>query len=123
MTCLTKRFQIRRFKCQLRIFVIMLDVVNSRRLSEPSVPFTFDTKILVSPENCFPHRLPLPCLTELFLSHDASPRIQRAPGSGEPDALKYSARRRKKRAAQRVAAALPEKLVLLCSFAPSLFLV
>ena len=123
MAACTQADKIARFKCQFRIFVVMFDVVNSRRLSEPSVPFTFDTKILVSPENCFPHRLPLPCLTELFLSHAASPRIQRAPGNGEPDALKYSARRRKKRAAQRVAAALPEKLVLLCSFAPSLFLV
>ena len=69
MTCITKRFQIRRIESQLREFVVVLHMVNCRSLSETSVPFALNTKILVSPENRLAHRFPLPCLTEFQFSH------------------------------------------------------
>ena len=66
VTSVTKRDQIAVFKCQLRVFVIVLDMMYSSRLTHSAVPLAVLAHISVTAENCLPLCFPDSACIEIF---------------------------------------------------------
>lgn len=69
MTITTKAYQIAAFQSQLRVFIVVLDVMNDLCFSLPSIPLAALALVAVAPEYLRSFSLPVLRLEEFFFIH------------------------------------------------------
>ena len=65
----TQRYKVRRFESELRVRVVVLDVMHCRGLRESAVSLAVYAEVTVTPQHSLAHRLPPCSLAELQLCH------------------------------------------------------